>query len=394
MTKDVNTKSLVRREIINSAETIVIKVGSSVVAGQDGGVDEGRLALLADEINAFHNAGKRVVLVSSGAVGAGMRTLGWTTRPADVAQLQAVAAIGQARLVETYERQFRRHGRHAAQVLLTADDLVRRERYLNLCNTINALFRMGAVPVINENDTVAVEELMATFGDNDRLAAGVANAFRAALLIILSDVEGLYDGPPELPGTNLINTVDEVTREIESLVLAGRGTGRGGMASKLEAARQVTAAGGTTIVANGHRPGVLQGILRGEEVGTLFMAKGKIVASRKRWSVFSTQPAGQIQVDMGACHALIDQGRSLLAVGVVAVTGAFGKGDVVSVVAPDGSEVARGLTNYEASELAKICGLRSEEIPGVLGLRPYQEVVHRDNLVVLTNRDSQPSKDS
>lgn len=377
--------SLVRREIINSAETLVIKVGTSVVAGEDGGLDEQRITQLADEIHAFHEAGKRVVLVSSGAVGAGIRKLGWTSRPSDVAQLQAVAAIGQTRLVEIYERLFRRHDRHAAQVLLTADDLEKRERYLNLCNTINALFQMGAVPVINENDTVAVDELMATFGDNDRLAAGVANAFRAALLIILSDVEGLYDGDPDNQGTRLIPTVDEVNQEIDALVLRGRGTGRGGMSSKLEAARQVTAAGGTVIVASGSRPGILAQILDGVEVGTLFLAKGKIVPSRKRWTVFSTQPTGTIHIDHGASRALIEKGRSLLAVGVVKTTGEFRKGDVVSIISPDGSEVARGLTNYQSEEVSQILGMKSEQIARVLGHRPYREVLHRDNLIVLTN---------
>jgi glutamate 5-kinase len=377
--------SLVRREIINSAETLVIKVGTSVVAGEDGGLDEQRITQLADEIHAFHEAGKRVVLVSSGAVGAGIRKLGWTSRPSDVAQLQAVAAVGQTRLVEIYERLFRRHDRHAAQVLLTADDLEKRERYLNLCNTINALFQMGAVPVINENDTVAVDELMATFGDNDRLAAGVANAFRAALLIILSDVEGLYDGDPDIEGTRIIPTVDEVNREIEALVLSGRGTGRGGMSSKLEAARQVTAAGGTVIVASGRRPGILAQILDGAEVGTLFLAKGKIVPSRKRWAVFSTQPTGRIHVDQGACRALIEKGRSLLSVGVVKTTGEFRKGDVVSIISPDGSEVARGLTNYHSEEVRQIRGMKSEQIARVLKHRPYLEVLHRDNLIVLTN---------
>lgn len=383
--------SLVRRELINSAQTLVIKVGTSVVAGADGGLDEQRLSRLVEEIHAFHQAGKRVVLVSSGAVGAGVRKLGWNSRPVDVAQLQAVAAIGQTRLVETYERLFRRFDRHAAQILLTGDDLEQRDRYLNLCNTLYALFDLGAVPVINENDTVAVEELMATFGDNDRLAAGVANTFPAALLIILSDVDGLYDGDPELEGTRLISSVDEVNRDIEAMVLSGRGTGRGGMASKLEAARQVTAAGGSVIVASGKRPGVLARILAGDEVGTLFMPTGKIVASRKRWSVFSTPPIGQLHVDEGACRALLIQGRSLLAVGIVKSTGRFGKGDVVSVIAPNGSEIARGLSNYPCEEVGRICGVRSEQIAEVLGHRPYREVLHRDNLIVLSSGDTPPN---
>lgn len=385
-------RSLVRQEIINSAETIVIKVGTSVVAGENGGLDEDRIAKLAEEIHAFHGLGKRVALVSSGAVGAGMRQLGWEQRPVDVAQLQAIAAIGQARLVETYERVFRRHGRHAAQVLLIAADLDQRERYLNFRNTINALFHMQAVPVINENDTVAVDELMATFGDNDHLAAQVANAFRGTLLIILSDVEGLYDGDPDAADSQIVSTVESVSCEIEDLVVSKRGTGIGGMGSKLEAARQVTAAGGNVIVASGRQPDVLNQILAGVEIGTLFLAKGKIVPSLKRWRVFSVQPRGRILIDDGARHALVGQGRSLLAVGIVDSVGDFDKGDVVSVVGPDGSEVARGLTNYESSELVRIRGLHSDQISSVLGHRPYQEVMHRDNLIVLAESQTPTDK--
>jgi glutamate 5-kinase len=387
-------RSLVRQEIINSAETIVIKVGTRVVAGENSGLDEERISKLAEEIHAFHRLGKRVALVSSGAVGAGMRQLGWDQRPVDIAQLQAVAAIGQARLVETYERVFRRYDRHAAQVLLIAADLDQRERYLNFRNTINALFQMQAVPIINENDTVAVDELMATFGDNDHLAAQVANAFRATLLIILSDVDGLYDGDPDSPDTQIISTVKSVSRDIEELVMSKRGSGTGGMGSKLEAARQVTAAGGNVIVASGRQPGVLGQILVGAEIGTLFLATGKIVPSRKRWSVFSAQPRGRIHIDSGACRALVGQGRSLLAVGVVKLTGDFSKGDVVSVVAPDGSEVARGLTNYQATELTRIQGLHSDRISTVLGHRPYQEVMHRDNLIILAEENTPSFKNA
>lgn len=376
---------LLRQEIATTAQLIVVKVGTRVLSRDDGTLNRERIAELAEELNAMMAAGKRVVLVSSGAVGAGVSQLGLPRRPTDLAHLQAVAAIGQASLIETYNQTFRAHGRIAAQVLLTADDLDDRARYLNVRNTLLTLLELGAIPIINENDTVAVDELMATFGDNDRLAAMVTNLLRAQLLIILSDVEGLYNGAPDLPESKLVPTVTRLDDSIATFV-RDRDTGmsKGGMASKLNAARIVTSAGENVIIASGREPSVLASIMAGQEVGTLFVAQGKSTSPRKRWIGFSAQACGRIILDAGACGAIAGKGRSLLAIGIVSTEGDFQKGDVVSVCDANGSEVARGLTNYSAEEVRRIQGLRSERIAEVLGHRPYEEVIHRDNMTVVS----------
>lgn len=376
---------LLRQEIATVAELIVVKVGTRVLSRDDGTLDRQRITRLAEELNSMTASGKRVVLVSSGAVGAGMSQLGLTRRPTDLARLQAVAAIGQTSLIEAYDQTFRAHGRHAAQVLLTGDDLDYRARYLNVRNTLLTLLELGAIPIINENDTVAVDELMATFGDNDRLAAMVTNLLRAQLLIILSDVDGLYDGAPDLPDSKLVQTVTRMDDSIFAFVRdKATGLSKGGMASKLHAARIVTSAGENVIIASGRKPSVLASIMAGEVAGTLFVAQGKSISPRKRWIGFSAQPCGRIILDAGACRALLEQGRSLLAIGITAADGDFKKGDVVSVCDPAGTEVARGLTNYSASDICRIQGLRSERIAQVLGHRPYEEVIHRDNLTVVS----------
>lgn len=375
---------LVRQEIAASADTIVVKVGTRVLTHEDGTLDEEQIARLGDELCQLIDLGRRVVLVSSGAVGAGMSQLGLSRRPQDVARLQAVAAVGQARLIETYDRVFRKHSRSAAQVLLTADDLDDRTRYLNVRNTLRALLDFQAVPIINENDTVAVEELAARFGDNDRLAALVTNLLRAPLLVILSDVDGLFDGDPRQGGAQVIPIVDEVSQAVLGFVRDRQGGfGTGGMASKLNAARIATTAGENVVIASGRRPGVLQQIARGESVGTLFLAKGKSISPRKRWIGFSAQPCGRLTIDAGARAAIVSQGRSLLAIGIVAVEGQFRKGDLVKLCDEQGVEIARGLSNYHVDDVQRIRGLRSDRIAQVLGHRPYEEVVHRDNMAVL-----------
>jgi len=377
---------LLRQEIATAADTIVVKVGTRVLTHEDGTLDESRIARLGEEICQILTMGRHVVLVSSGAVGAGMSQLGLTQRPQDVARLQAVAAVGQARLIEAYDRVFRQHGRTAAQVLLTADDVDDRTRYLNVRNTIWALLDFEAVPIINENDTVAVEELVATFGDNDRLAAVVTSLLRAPLLIILSDVEGLYSGDPAQPGSQLITTVSKLDETVLAYVRDRRsGLSKGGMSSKLNAARIATTAGENVIIASGRRPGVLGQIMRGEEVGTLVLAQGKSISPRKRWIGFSAQSCGRIVVDAGARTAILAQGCSLLAAGIVEVEGTFRKGDLVTITDPEGHVIARGLTNYHAEEVRRIQGLRSARIAQVLGQRPYEEVIHRDNMTVVSH---------
>lgn len=375
---------LVRQEIAATAQLVVIKIGTRPLTNEAGTLDEHRVRALAEEIHQVMTLGKRVVLVSSGAVGAGMGQLGLKRRPADLANLQAVAAIGQSYLVQAYERALRAHGRHAAQILLTAEDLDDRTRYLNVRNTIMALLALGAVPIINENDTVSVEELRTTFGDNDRLAAMVANLVRAPLLIILSDVDGLYDGDPALTTSRVIPTVTRLDESVSALV-KDRATGlsKGGMASKLNAANMCTAAGENVIIASGRNDGVISRILAGEPVGTLFLAQGASLTARKRWIGYTAQPRGYLVLDDGARRAIAGDGRSLLPIGVRECVGEFVKGDVVGLRDLAGEEFARGLTNYSSSDIVKIKGLKTDAIAAALGYCPYHEIIHRDNLLTL-----------
>lgn len=377
---------LLRQEVATAAHTVVVKVGTRVLTQADGTLDHERIAQLAEELSALADSGRKVVLVSSGAVGAGLAQLGLKSRPTDLAKLQAVAAIGQTKLIEVYDRTFKKHGRHAAQVLLTAADLNDRVGYLNVRNTLNSLLEFGAVPIINENDTVAVDELMTTFGDNDRLAAMVTNLLGAPLLVILSDVSGLYDGDPADPGSKLISAVPRLDDTVYDYVRDKlTGLSKGGMASKLNAARIVTTAGENVIIASGRSPNALAQIMAGEPVGTLFLAQGKTITPWKRWLGFSAQPRGRLVLDAGACRAIIEQGRSLLAIGITAAEGIFGKGDAVSLVSADGKELARGLSNYSSADIERIKGLKSDKIAQTLGHRPYEEVIHRDNLAVVGN---------
>jgi glutamate 5-kinase len=377
---------LLRQEVAATAHTIVVKVGTRVLTSPHGALDEARVAALAEELHLVVESGRKVALVSSGAVGAGLGLLGLAQRPRDLAHLQAVAAVGQSYLVQTYDRALRSFGRHAAQVLLTADDLDDRTRYLNVRNTLLTLLEeYGAIPIINENDTVSVDELQTTFGDNDRLAAMVTNLIRAPLLVLLSDVEGLFNGDPRQPGAKLISHVTRLDESIFALVRDQRtGLSKGGMASKLNAARMATLSGENVIIASGRQPGALARILRGELVGTLFVAQGQTIPSWKRWIGFTAQPRGYLVLVLGARRAIEKQGRSLLAIGVVDCGGNFQKGDVIAFRDPAGAEFARGLTNYNSAEMARIKGLKTEAIAAALGHCPYQEVVHRDNLVVTT----------
>jgi glutamate 5-kinase len=380
----------IRQEIAARSTTIVVKVGTRVLAHGDGTLDQNRVTAIAEQIVRLMEAGRHVVLVSSGAVGSGMGRLSLRERPSDLAHLQAVAAVGQSRLIESYNRALETHGRHAAQILLTADDLNDRTRYLNVRNTLLALFQYGALPIINENDTVRVDELQRNVGDNDRLAAMVTNLLCAPLLVLLSDVEGLYDRHPSDPGAAVIPIVkqlDAAIRDFQHQVPTASATNhlsRGGMASKLEAARLATLAGENVVIANGRRPDVLSEILGGENVGTLILAQGPAVTARKRWIGLTAQPCGRLSVDTGAQRAVEQHGRSLLAIGIRRIDGNFQKGDVVSLCREDDQEFARGLTNYGSEDLRRIAGRATEEIIGILGHCPYDEVVHRDNLVILS----------
>ncbi len=374
---------LLRQEIAAAAHTWVVKVGTRVLTTTEGLLNQERVAALAEELHFIMQAGRKVCVVSSGAVGAGMGRLGLKKRPNDLSQLQAVAAVGQSALVEAYDRSLRAHGRHAAQVLLTADDLDNRTRYVNIRNTIHMLLEYGAVPIINENDTVSTEELQTTFGDNDRLAAMVTNLIRARCWCYCRTSMDCSTAIREIANRSIIPTVTRLDDSITSLVRdKATGHSKGGMASKLEAARLATTAGENVIIAGGNEPGNLRRILAGEEVGTLLVAQGQTLASWKRWIGFTAQPRGKVLVDDGARTAVEAQGKSLLAIGVIEVQGTFRKGDVVSIRDRAGAEFARGLSNYTADEILRIKGLKTEQIAAALGHRPHDEVVHRDNLAV------------
>lgn len=379
-----------RQEITARSQTVVVKVGTRVLARDDGTLDQERVAAIAEQVVALMDDQRHVVLVSSGAVGAGLGRLALRERPTNLAHLQAVASVGQSRLIESYNRALEAHGRHAAQILLTADDLNDRTRYLNVRNTLLAIFQYGALPIINENDTVRVDELQRNVGDNDRLAAMVTNLLRAPLLILLSDVDGLYDRHPQTPGAAVIPVVRDLDSAIGNFlqqppaVTGANQLSRGGMASKLEAARLIVSAGENVIIANGRRPNVLTDIFAGEIVGTLFLAQRPAVASRKRWIGLTAQPCGKLYLDGGAHQAIAQHGKSLLAIGIRRIDGIFQSGDVVSLCDPTEVEFARGLSNYGSEELRRIAGQPSDEIVKILGHCPYDEVVHRDNLVILS----------
>ena len=378
-----------RLDLASAARLIVVKVGTRVLTGPDGLLDTARIEALGRQFDAALAEGRRIVLVSSGAVGAGMGRMGLTARPQELASLQAVAAIGQSCLIEAYERAFRGRGRHAAQVLLVADDLQDRSRYLNIRNTLRALLDYGAIPVINENDTVSVEELRTSFGDNDRLAALVATLLGAPLLLLLSDVDGLYDRHPGEPGAAILRQVPRIDAGVEGLARDRLGgLSKGGMASKIAAARIVTEAGGSCIIASGRNDQVLDEVRRGDPVGTLFTSRAAAVPAWKRWLGWSADPRGSVVVDAGAREAVVDGGRSLLAAGIVAVEGSFASGDVVALTTGNGRPFARGLVNYPADELRRIVGLKTDRIAAVLGSVPYEAVIHRDNLAIVSREDA------
>lgn len=372
----------VRQGVVSQAHTVVIKVGTNVLADSSGHLDRHRIQSLADQLHRIRHAGRKVVLVTSGAIGAGVGKLGLGKRPTDLSHLQACAAVGQSALMQLYQESLAQYGIHTAQILLTASDFDNRTRYLNARNTILTLFEYGALPIINENDTVSVAEIK--FGDNDHLAAMVTNLLRAPLLVLLTNVDGLYsDDPRTNPNAELLATVPYIDQSVTGLAAATKSTlGTGGMESKLKAARLATAAGEAVILANGSLDGILDRVFAGEAVGTLFLPHGQDVPSRKRWLGFTAQPKGIFRLDAGARQAVLD-GKSLLPIGVTAVEGEFGKGAVISIRDAQGVEIARGLSNYTSADAQRIRGLHTERIAGVLGSVPYAELVHRDNLMLV-----------
>lgn len=371
----------VRAAVIARAELVVIKVGTNVLTSANGLPDRVQIQSLVDQLQRIRSTGRKVVLVSSGAIAAGIGRLGLGRRPTDLPHLQACAAIGQCALIQLYQELFAHYGVSVAQLLLTAGDFDTRKRYLNARNTILTLWEYNCIPIINENDTVSVAEIK--FGDNDHLGALVANLVQAPLLVLLTNVNGLYtDDPGLVPTAQLVPTVEAIDRSVTDMAAVTKSSfGTGGMRSKLKAARLATMAGSAVIMANGSVPGILDDIFAAGSVGTLFLPKPGSMPAWKRWIGLTAQPKGQIHVDPGARQAVVEQNRSLLPVGVRTVIGNFGKGDLVSIWA-DSQEIARGLSNYSSTDLAVIAGLNTEQIATQLGKVPYVELIHRDNLVV------------
>ncbi len=361
----------------------VVKVGSSLLTNDGQGVDRSLIAAWVAQIDVLIRQGVEIVLVSSGAVSEGGVRLGWRSRPTALHELQAAAAVGQMGLIGVYEEAFQRYGRHTAQILLTHDDLADRRRYLNARSTLRTLIGLGVVPVVNENDTVAVDEIR--FGDNDTLAALVANLVEADLLVLLTDQPGMYDKDPRSdPEARLIETARAGDPELERMAGAGRpgAWGRGGMLTKVLAAKRAARSGTTTIIAGGRDEEVLLRIREGRVNGTTIEPAQAPLVARKQWLAGRLQVKGRLVLDRGACEAIRSGGRSLLAVGVRAVEGRFTRGDLVACVDPDGREVARGLVNYSSLEAERIRGRGSREIEGVLGYVDEPELIHRDNLVL------------
>jgi glutamate 5-kinase len=366
-----------------NASRIVVKVGSSLVTNEGRGIDHDAVARWAGEIARLAEAGKAIVLVSSGAIAEGMQRLGWSTRPRAIHDLQAAAAVGQMGLVQAYERAFARHALRTAQVLLTHDDLSDRRRYLNARTTLTTLMALHVIPIINENDTVTTDEIR--FGDNDTLGALVTNLIEADLLVLLTDQPGLFSADPRRhPAATLVRTARAGDPALEAMAGgAGSDIGRGGMLTKVLAAKRAARSGASTIIACGREADVLTRLARGEPLGTTLTAERSSLAARKQWLADHVRLAGRLTLDSGAVHALVRDGKSLLPIGVVAVSGDFGRGEVVGCIGPDGREVARGLVNYGAQEAARIVRRPSSEIESVLGYVDEPELIHRDNLVLL-----------
>ena len=360
---------------------LVVKVGSGLIAEPVRGPDPARIGPLAADLAAAAR-GREVILVTSGAIAAGTARLGLRERPRSIPEKQAAAAVGQAALMWHYEQACGAHGLRVAQVLLTQEDISHRARYLNARNTLLTLLGFGVLPIVNENDTVAVEEIKV--GDNDNLAALVASLVDADLLVLLSDIDGLYtDDPHRNPAARRIELVDAITPEMERLAGVEGPLGTGGMVTKLQAAQKAMAAGIPMVIADGRRPGTIGAIVAGEPIGTYFRPRTDRLAARKRWIAFAIPPQGVLEVDRGARQALVEGGKSLLPSGVVKVEGEFAAGDLVGLRDPEGREFARGIVNCDAREVALLRGARTSEIERLLGYRVLDEVIHRDNLVIL-----------
>ena len=370
------------RTITRDAKRWVIKIGSALLTNDGAGLDRQAIDGWVEQIAQLLAKGNEVVLVSSGAIAEGIVRLGWTTRPESIHELQAAAAVGQMGLIQAYESSFKRYDRHTAQILLDHDDLASRQRYLNARGALQTLIGLNVVPIVNENDTVVTDEIR--FGDNDSLAALVANLIDADMLVILTDKNGLYDANPDNnPNAQLVSEAMADDSSLDALAGGSSGSlGRGGMITKLQAARLAARSGCSTVIAGGRNQQILHQVAAGENVGTLLSASQKPLAARKQWLAGQLQVKGKLILDAGAVKVLTEQGRSLLAVGVSAVQGKFTRGELVSCVDSHGVEIARGLVNYNSDEANRIKGQSTEAISKILGYRDDDELIHRDNLVI------------
>ena len=371
------------RKTIGNSQRWVVKIGSALLTNEGQGLDQVAIGIWVDQLAELRKQGREVVLVSSGSVAEGMNRLGWNTRPHALNELQAAAAVGQMGLVQCYESHFQRHGLHTAQILLTHEDLADRQRYLNARSTLRELLKLGVIPVINENDTVATDEIR--FGDNDTLAAMVVNLTEANLLVILTDQEGLCDKDPRKhPDASLISEGKAGDPKLEAMADSGGGDlGRGGMYTKVQAAARAARSGAATIIASGRSHDSLSCIANGEQQGTLLLPGQEPMVARKQWLANQLKSKGRLILDAGAVKVLSKSGKSLLPVGVTAVEGTFHRGEMVSCVDQDGKEIARGLVNYNADESRKVMGKPSDQIEDVLGYVDELELIHRDDMVLM-----------
>lgn len=377
-----------RKALLSHVKRVVVKIGSAVISNA-AGLENDRVAAIATDICLLLDRGLEVILVSSGAVAAGKGQLGIVGRPQTIPQKQAAAAIGQTRIIREYKEVFQSRDYNVAQVLLTRDDLSNRRRYLNARNTVMTLLEYGVTPIVNENDTVVVEEIR--FGDNDNLSALVTNLVEADLLIILSDVDGFYDqDPAENPQAQLIPVVERVSSTIEAMGGQTKNNlGTGGMATKLKAAKKAALSGVGTLIVNGRSPGVLTRIFAGEEVGTYFLPAQSKLTAKKHWIAFSKKPRGKLIIDEGGMNAVVKGGKSLLPSGICGVDGGFERGDAVRLCDRDGHEFARGVISYSLAEILQIMGKQCAEIEKILGYKYRDEVVGRDDLVLTAEADEE-----
>jgi len=370
-----------RKDLFSCVRRIVVKAGSGILTGKNG-LNPRVISNIARSISAVKGEGYEVILVSSGAIASGLRKVGQSKMPDSVAEKQAMAAVGQSSLMNAYEKAFSRYGHKSAQILITSDDLTNRRRYLNGRNTIFKLLSWGIIPVINENDTVVIEEIK--FGDNDNLSAMVANMTGSHLLINLTDIDGLYDDDPRFnKSAKLVPVIEKINNNIFDYASSTPGAlGTGGMASKVISAKKAIIKGIPVVIANGKKKDIISKIIKGENTGTLFLPSDTAICDRKHWIAFSRSIKGEIEIDEGAARALVNNGKSLLPSGIINISGKFNRGDSVRILDIDKREVAIGMVDYNFNDLSKIKGLKSSQIESILGYKHNDEIIHRDNLVI------------